>query len=265
MMPAVRSLGLGAGVALILAGTASAADWRVGKQAYDAGDYTAALREWIPLGQANDARAEYGVGVLLLYGRGLDRDPGAAAALFAKAADLGDAAAAYALGVMAEDGDGMPRNLAEAARRYAQAAEAGNGDAQNNLGVLYAAGAGVPASRAEAYFWFVEGAANGNAAAGANRDRIAKQMSAAEFADAERRMFDNGHTGVVRPAARSLANDVDRPAAEVLARLGQRVAPPAPPMAEPVAVAEIPVVPPAPATEPRAAATAPTPLIPAAR
>ena len=257
----MRSFAAALLVCLALTGAATAADWGAGKKLYDAGDYAAALREWVPLSQGGDTHADYGIGIMLLYGRGLDRDPVAAAAMSTRAAGLGEASAAYALGVMYEDGNGVVRNVPESVRLYHQAAQAGNADAQNNLGTLYATGAGVPMSRAQAHFWFTESAALGNGEAAANRDRIAKQLTREEFAESERLMFDMDHAGVMRPAAGANPPEVERAAAEIVARIAKKIAPPPPPPAIPVA--EVPVVPPAPPVAPaRPAAGAPAAITP---
>jgi len=42
-----------------------------GLQAYNSGDYTTALAEWTPLAEQGNANAQYSLGILYRYGRGV--------------------------------------------------------------------------------------------------------------------------------------------------------------------------------------------------
>ncbi|MCZ6508995.1 MAG: sel1 repeat family protein, partial [Alphaproteobacteria bacterium] len=55
----------------VLATQASAQDFRTGLDAYDRGDFAAALKEWRPLAEQGDARAQFNLGVILFNGQGL--------------------------------------------------------------------------------------------------------------------------------------------------------------------------------------------------
>ncbi len=62
-------------IALFLGGTFSAqAGFEDGKVAYARGDYGAALREWLPVAAAGDARAQHVVGLMYSVGEGIRRD-----------------------------------------------------------------------------------------------------------------------------------------------------------------------------------------------
>ena len=67
------ALGLIAAAALILSVWVSPAraDFEAGWQAYQRGDFAAALKEWRPLAQSNDARAQYNLGILYDQGKGV--------------------------------------------------------------------------------------------------------------------------------------------------------------------------------------------------
>ncbi len=78
-----------------------------GVAAFNRGDYATALREFRPLAEQGNARAQYN------------------------------------LGVMYENGRGVPQDYAKALQWYRKAAEQGVALAQNNLGVMYRKGRGV--------------------------------------------------------------------------------------------------------------------------
>jgi uncharacterized protein len=101
-------------------------------------------------------------------------------------ADQGNAAAQFTLGFMYAHGRGVPQDDALAAKWYRLAADQGHARAQNNLGAMYAHGRGVPKDAVLAYRWFNLAAAQGQADAGKNRDRVAKSMTPAQIAEAQR-------------------------------------------------------------------------------
>ena len=84
-----------------------AQNFEKGLEAYQAGDYAAAVQEWRPL-------AEQGNGI-----------------------------AQFKLGLMYRMGVGVQLNDTQAVKWYLLAAEQGNADAQNNLGFMYGKGEGV--------------------------------------------------------------------------------------------------------------------------
>jgi TPR repeat protein len=66
------------------------ADGQAGVDAYKRGDYATALREWRPLAEQGDAGAQFYLGTLYAFGRGLPQDHAAARQWFEKAAAQGD-------------------------------------------------------------------------------------------------------------------------------------------------------------------------------
>ena len=64
-----------------------------GLAAYESGDYTTALEEWLPIAEQGDARAQYNLGVMFYFGEGVQKDYAAAAEWYTKAAEQGNAAA----------------------------------------------------------------------------------------------------------------------------------------------------------------------------
>jgi TPR repeat protein len=102
------------------------------------------------------------------------------------AAEQGDAAAQHKLGNRYEHGRGVPQDYAEAVKWYRLAAEQGHALAQSNLGVMYDNGQGVPQDYVRAHTWFNLAASRGNANGSKNRDIVAKRMTPAQIAEAQR-------------------------------------------------------------------------------
>src|SRR4030095_6192098 len=71
------------------------AGFEEGIQAYKNGDYATAVREWLPLAQQGDARAQFLLGSLYAQGYGVPQDYGAAAQWFRQAAEQGHVGAQY--------------------------------------------------------------------------------------------------------------------------------------------------------------------------
>ena len=144
--------------AILLAVTAapSRADFVDGLAAFDAGDYQTTLEEWRPLAEAGDPEAQVALAGLYM------------------------------------DGLGVPRNPTEGVRWYRLAAERGEPVAQMNLGDLYSRGQGVPRDLVQAYLWLSLSAAQGRAWAEGRRQDLARTMSGADLAAAERLVAARG-------------------------------------------------------------------------
>ena len=103
--------------------------------------------------EQGDASAQFNLGIMYDYGRGVTQDYAQAALWYRKAAEQGLAAAQYNLGVAYHEGQGVPQDYVQAAVWYRRAAEQGDAAAQFNLGAAYFDGQGVPQDYAEAYSW----------------------------------------------------------------------------------------------------------------
>jgi localization factor PodJL len=160
-----------------------------------------------------DSGAEFELALRLLDGRGVARDPHAAAQWLEQAATRGLPIAEYRLAALYEKGIGVTRDLPLAMGWYVKAATAGNAramhnlavmhaegsiggkpdyataaewfrkagqfgvrDSQFNLGILYARGLGVPQDLAQSWLWFSLAAQQGDADAGHKRDDVAAKM-----------------------------------------------------------------------------------------
>ena len=88
---------------------------QLGLEAYEAGDYAAALEAWRPAAEAGSTEAQYYLGVMYARGEGLDQDPEIAFNWYLKAASLGNAKAQYNLGLAYLQGQGAEKDSTEAA------------------------------------------------------------------------------------------------------------------------------------------------------
>ena len=108
-------------------------------------------------------------------------------------AEAGDADAQRHLGFMYDLGRGVLEDDKEAVKWYRKAAEQGNADPQFLLGVMYALGRGVLEDSVAAYAWWNIASTNGNSDARSNKDKLAKQMTREQIAEAQklsRKLYD---------------------------------------------------------------------------
>ena len=87
-----------------------------------------------------------------------------------------------------EDADAAvkKRDYATALRLIRPLAEQGDASAQYNLGVFYDNGLGVPQDKVSAYMWLNLAAAQGKEGAATFRDLIARRMTSAQIAEAQK-------------------------------------------------------------------------------
>ena len=82
---------------------------------------------------AEDAKAQYNLGVCYETGRGVEQDIKKAVELFRKAADQGHAMAQYNLGHCYRTGEGVEKDIKKAAEWYRKAADQGYEPAKATL------------------------------------------------------------------------------------------------------------------------------------
>ena len=140
------------GIVLVLLVTlpAEAREFQKGLGADMRGDHTAVLKELQPLAVRGDADAQYLLGGFYDYGKGVLQD------------------------------------YTEAAKWYRKAAEQGQAPAQFALGLLYRWGRGVPQDYVRAHMWFSLSAVKGDKEMTEIRDDLAKEMTPAQIAEAEK-------------------------------------------------------------------------------
>ena len=114
-------------------------------------------------------RSPYSIAVLIAsaYEGGLigDENPGLAADWYLSAAKKGDRVAQYKLGFILYYGRGVDVDRAKGLRWIRESAEYGNADAQYFMGVASIAGVDVPADLSGAATWFRKAAEQGHAKA----------------------------------------------------------------------------------------------------
>jgi TPR repeat protein len=121
-----------------------AQDFGRGDAAYDAGDYITALKEWTPLAEAGDVKAQYNLGEMYALGRGVPQDHDESVKCNRLSTEQGYAMAQNELAIIYDRGLGVIQDYAEAVKWYRLAAAQGNAVAQNNLGVMHELGESVP-------------------------------------------------------------------------------------------------------------------------
>ena len=157
-----------------------------GRAAYDRGDHAKAYEEFKPLPEQRLAAAQIDLGVTYNFGLGAQQDDGEAVKFHRRAAEQGDIGAQYDLGLMYAKGHGVPHDYVEAAKWYRKAAEQGHTGAQHDLGVLYFNGEGVPQDFVQAHMWLNLAAAQGDQKSQQVIDKVAKEMTSSQIAEAQR-------------------------------------------------------------------------------
>ena len=117
------------------------------------------------IGSSLDASAQYNMGQMYYFGRGVERDYVKAMEWYLRAAEKGHADAQYNIGCMYSNGLGVERDYVKAMEWYLKAAEKSDADAQNNIGYMYHHGLGVERDYAKAMEWYLRAAEKGNAVA----------------------------------------------------------------------------------------------------
>ncbi len=145
-----------------------------GAAAAKRGDHATALREWRPLAEQGNAKAQFNLGVMYDRGLGVPQDYAEAVKWYRKAAEQGNAEAQHDLGIMYDKGLGVPQDYAEAVGWWRKAADQGYAYAQSNLGVMYGVGQGVPQDYVLAHMWF--NLAVSKLPPGEARDRAVKKI-----------------------------------------------------------------------------------------
>ena len=95
-------------VGLLLVPVQGWTDFEAGQDAYDRGAYDTALKEWRPLADQGDVKAQFNLGVMYQLGQGVPQDYAEAAKWYRLAADQGFAPAQFNLASMYIKGQGVP-------------------------------------------------------------------------------------------------------------------------------------------------------------
>ena len=150
-----------AAIALTLAAQAGAQSVKVGIEAWQKGDYAAAIDVWRPLAARGDADAAFNLGQAYRLGKGVPLSLANAQSWYEKAARAGHVDAATSLGILLFQNG----NRTSAMRWLKQSAEAGEPRALLLYGTALYNGDGVPRDPVTAYAYVSRAAAQGLAPA----------------------------------------------------------------------------------------------------
>ncbi len=120
------------------------------------------------LAESGDADSQYILGLLYEVGKGVEKDPKAAAEFYEKAAQQGHGKAMTNLGAMYHKGLGVPQDPEKARYWYEKAAEAGLPKAQYNLALFYAGQEPGQRDLNKTRYWFTQAAQQGHPRAQVN-------------------------------------------------------------------------------------------------
>ena len=167
-------------------GPATAGPYEDATFAFQRRDYATELR----LAEQGNVEAQYLLGYMHDFGYGVPQDYAKAVFWFQKAAEQGHALAQEYLGHLYRDGRGVAQDYLIAMFWYRKAAEQGEAGAQFNLGLLYSDGHGVPQDYVQAYMWYFLAAVNYDVSAASFRDSVAKAMTPAQIAEAQKLAYE---------------------------------------------------------------------------
>jgi TPR repeat protein len=159
------------------------------KPAQDAADKERAVHEVTKLrksAEGGDAIAQNELGLRYHEGKGVPQDYRKAKEWFDKAVQQGHAGAQVNLGTLYLRGEGAPQSSQMALFWFTQAAKQEDALAFAKLGLMYAQGRGVLQDFVQAYMWYNLSAAHGESRSAEARDALAKQMTPAQIAEAQR-------------------------------------------------------------------------------
>jgi uncharacterized protein len=136
--------------------------------------------------EAGNASAQYRLGLLYDGGVGVPQNYRQAKEWFEKAAKQGHVGAQADLGTLYLRGAGAPQSAQMALFWFRRAAEQGDVLSFAQLGWMYAEGLGVLQDSIQAHMWYNLSAVQGEERAAEARDALAKQMTPAQIAEAQR-------------------------------------------------------------------------------
>jgi localization factor PodJL len=142
----------------------------------------AAARWFEQAAAAGHAPSQYRLGSLYREGRGVAKDATLAFQWFDRAAAQGHVLAMHNAAVLLAEGVHGAPDYAGAALWFRRAAEHGIKDSQFNVAILFARGLGVSQDLAESYRWFAIAAAQGDKDAAKKRDDLAARLTKDQLA-----------------------------------------------------------------------------------
>jgi len=164
----------------------ASAGFQEGYEAFSRGDYQTAIKEYRPLAEQGNRNAQYNMGLLYDFGNGVPQDHKEAHRWYEMAASQGHAEAQANLGVIYHKGEGVTQDFKQARKWFELAVANGDRLAMLKLGLMYERGEGVLQDYLHAHKWYNLAAADGIPNAAPLRDAVAKMMTPAQIAEAQR-------------------------------------------------------------------------------
>lgn len=152
----------------------------------DRSQFEESTKELRKLAQGGDASAQNELGLLYYEGKGALQNHRKAKEWFDKAVEQGHTGAQVNLGTLYLRGEGAPQSSQMALFWFSRAAAQEDALALAKLGLMYAQGRGVLQDFIQAHMWYNLSAAHGEARSADARDALAKQMTPAQIAEAQR-------------------------------------------------------------------------------
>lgn len=115
-----------------LASLTGCANFEVGWEAYQQGDFAAALEEWEPLAESGDARAQFNLGIMYEQGKGVAQNIERAVDLWQQSAEQSYARAQHNLATNYLAGDGVEQDVDQALKWFTAAADQGFARSRRN-------------------------------------------------------------------------------------------------------------------------------------
>jgi len=157
-----------------------------GFEAYDSGDYEAAVLEWQALANKGHAVAQFNLGVMYQLGLGVGQDNAEAVNWYRMAAEQGNAKAQQNIGYMYMKGLGLAQSSTQALKWYREAANQGNAATQYLLGSLYAGDPDGQQDYVLAYMWLNLASRQGYEGAADARTAVASNMTDEQLSEARK-------------------------------------------------------------------------------
>jgi TPR repeat protein len=129
---------------------------------YNAGNFSAALKEFHDAADRGNRLAEFNYAMMLLNGEGTAADVGEGRKWLLKAAEANMSHAQYVYGKMYDDGDFVTRDPAVAHEWFLKAAQQGHVQAELALANQFLDGRGTPRDNAQAFVWYKKAAEGGD-------------------------------------------------------------------------------------------------------
>ena len=152
-------------------------NYQKGQTFYKAENYDDATRWYLKAAEQGHMWAQYKLGYIYNYGKGVSKDNGEAIKWYRKAAEQGHAGAQYNLGyILYTDtytiSNGLLQNYKEAFIWFSKAAKQGHAGAQKRLGDMYYYGYSVIENNQKAIRWYRKSAKQGYLEAQASLGRM---------------------------------------------------------------------------------------------